>query len=67
MYAVCQTAMMTDQHRQALLDSSATYVEAKVAFADVIVEAERAGVARAEVARMTGLSERAIAAVLRTP
>jgi hypothetical protein len=34
---------MTDQHRQALLDSSANYVEAKMAFEKTILAAQRAG------------------------
>ena len=58
---------MTDQHRYVLLDSSATYVEAKIAFADAIVAAQRAGIVEDEIARVTGLSVAAIRAVLRTP
>jgi hypothetical protein len=33
---------VTDQHRQALLDSSANYVEAKSAFMNAILAAQRA-------------------------
>jgi hypothetical protein len=58
---------MTDQHRQALLDSSASYVEGKLAFADAILAARRAGVVDAEIAHVTGLTVPMIAAVLRTP
>jgi hypothetical protein len=35
---------MTDQHRQALLDSSTSYVEAKLSFADAILAARLADV-----------------------
>jgi hypothetical protein len=55
-----------DQHRQALLDSSASYVEAKVAFADAIVSVQRAGMDVDVIARVTGLSVTSIRAVLRT-
>jgi hypothetical protein len=58
---------MTDQHRQALLDSSATYVEAKIAFADAILAARLADVDDKEIAHVTGLTVPMIAAVLRTP
>jgi hypothetical protein len=58
---------VTDQHRYRLLDSSATYVEAKMAFADAIVEAQRAGMTEDEIAGFTGLSVAASRAVLRTP
>src|ERR1043166_10242494 len=34
---------MTDQHRQALLGSSASYVEAKIAFTHAILAAQRRG------------------------
>jgi hypothetical protein len=57
---------MTDQHRQALLDSSASYAEAKVAFRNAILAAQRAGMAEDEIARITGLTVPMIAAVLRT-
>jgi hypothetical protein len=58
---------VTDQRRQALLDSSTSYVEAKIAFADVILAARRAGVDDEEIARVTGLTVPMIRAVLRTP
>jgi hypothetical protein len=58
---------MTDQHRQALLDSSASYVEAKLAFADAILTARRADTKDAEIAPVTGLTVPMITAVLRTP
>jgi hypothetical protein len=57
---------MTDQHRQALLNSSANYVEAKVAFRNAILAAQRAGMDDEEIARLTGFSVPMIAAVLRT-
>jgi hypothetical protein len=57
---------MTDQHRQALLDSCANYVEAKVAFRNAILAAQRAGIDDEEIARITGLHVPMIAAVLRT-
>jgi hypothetical protein len=59
---------VTDQHRQHLLDSSASYVDGKLAFADAILAAQRsAGMDEDEIARVTGLSVAAIRAVLRTP
>jgi hypothetical protein len=58
---------VTDQHRQALLDSSASYVDAKLTFADAILAARRAGTDDAEIAHVTGLTVPMIAAVLRTP
>jgi hypothetical protein len=58
---------MTDQHRQALLSSSATYATAKLAFADAIVVARRAGADDEEIAHVTGLTVPMIHAVLRTP
>jgi hypothetical protein len=59
---------MTDEHRKVLLDSSASYVEAKVAFVNAIMAAQRAGgMDEDEIARVTGLSGAAIRAVLRTP
>jgi hypothetical protein len=54
-------------NRQALLDSSANYVEGKLSFADAILAARRAGVDDAEIAHVTGLTVPMIAAVLRTP
>jgi hypothetical protein len=56
---------VTDQHREALLDSSATYVDAKVAFRVAILAAQRDGMDNAEIARITGFSVPMIAAVLR--
>jgi hypothetical protein len=58
---------MADQHRQALVDSSARYLDAKLAFADAILAARRAGIDNVEIARVTGFSVPMIAAVLRTP
>ncbi len=58
-------ALVTDQHRQALLDSSASYVEAKRVFTNAILAAQRDGVDNAEIARFTGFSVPMIAAVLR--
>jgi hypothetical protein len=57
---------VTDQHRQALLDSSATYIEAKRVFTNAILAAHRDGVDNAEIARLTGFSVPMIAAGLRT-
>jgi hypothetical protein len=56
---------MTDQHRQALLDSCANYVEAKVAFRNAILAAQRAGIDDEEIARVTGLSVSMVRPVLR--
>jgi hypothetical protein len=62
------TAELTDdQHRQALLPLSAIYVTAKLAFADAIVVAKRAGIDEDEIAHVTGLTVPMIRAVLRTP
>lgn len=47
---------MTDQHRQVLLDSSASYVEAKMDFANAIVAAQRVGLGGDEIARVTTVS-----------
>ena len=58
---------MIDQHRDALLSSSATYVTARLAFADAIVVARRAGMDDEEIAHVTGLTVPMIRAVLRTP
>jgi hypothetical protein len=58
------TDFVTDQHRQPLLDSSATYVEANVAFRDVILAAQRDGVDNAEIARLTAFSVRMSVAVV---
>ena len=41
---------MTDQHRQALLSSSADYSKARLAFANDIVVARRAGLDDQEIA-----------------
>jgi hypothetical protein len=56
---------VTDQHRSALLDSSANYVEAKMAFEKTILAAQRAGMTDEEIARVTGLNVSMIRAVLR--
>jgi hypothetical protein len=58
---------MTDQHRQALLDSSTSYVTSKLAFENAIHAAQRAGSDEQEIARVTGLSVAGIRAVLRAP
>jgi hypothetical protein len=57
---------VTDEHRQVLLDSSASYVEAKSAFEDAILAAERDGMNLEEIARITGLSIWMIRAVIKT-
>jgi hypothetical protein len=50
-----------------LLDSSASYVEAKVSFANATIAAQRAGgMDEDEIARVTGLSWATIRAVLGT-
>jgi hypothetical protein len=64
--AETEPANVGDQHRQALLDSSANYVEAKMAFEKVILAAQRAGMTDEAIARVTGLSVPMIRAVLRT-
>jgi hypothetical protein len=56
---------VTEQHRQALLDSSASYVEAKMEFEKAILAAQRAGMTDEVIARVTGLSVPMIRAVLR--
>jgi hypothetical protein len=56
---------VTDQHRQALLDSFVNYVEAKSAFTNTILAAERDGMTVEVIARVTGLSVAMIRAVLR--
>jgi hypothetical protein len=58
---------VTDQHHQALLDSSANYVEAKMAFEKTILAAQRAGMTEEVIARVTRLSVPMIRAVPRTP
>jgi hypothetical protein len=55
------------QHRQALLDSSASYLTAKQAFEKAILAAHRAGMDDEVIARVTVLSVPMIRAVLRTP
>jgi hypothetical protein len=55
---------VTDQHSQALLDSSADYVEAKIAFTNAILAAQRAGIDGTEIA-LTALSVSMIRGVLR--
>ena len=59
------TDFVTDQHRQPLLDSSTNYVEAKSAFTNAILAAERDGMNLEKIARITGLSISMIRAVLR--
>ena len=59
--------MATEQHRQALLESSASYATAKLAVANAIVIAQRAGMTDEEIAHLTGLTVPGIRAVLRTP
>jgi hypothetical protein len=58
---------VTDQHRQALLASSADYATAKLAFAGASIVAGRAGVDDEEIAHVTGMTVPMIRAVLRTP
>ena len=58
---------MTDQYRDALLSSSLEYTKAKLAFANAIVVAQRAGFDDAEIARLTGVPVADVRAVLRTP
>jgi hypothetical protein len=45
---------MKDQHRQELLRSSAEYAKARLAFANAIAIAQRAGETDEEIARVTG-------------
>jgi hypothetical protein len=58
---------MNDQHRQALLTSSASYATARLSFANAIVIAQRAGISDEEIARVTGYTVPMVRAVLRTP
>jgi hypothetical protein len=58
---------VNDQHRKALLESSAAYATAKLAFANAIVIARRAGETDEEIAHVTGYTVPMILAVLRTP
>ena len=60
---------MDDQHRQALLRSSAAYATAKLSFANAIaiMIAQRAGETDEEIAHVTGYTVPMIRAVLRTP
>jgi hypothetical protein len=57
---------LSDQHRQALLASSADYSKARLSFANAIVIAQRAGTADEEIAHATGYTVPMIRAVLRT-
>ena len=57
---------MNEQHRDALLKSSAAYATARLAFANAIVIAQSAGADETEIAHVTGLSVPGIRAVLRT-
>ena len=59
-----QTAPLNDQHRKALLESSAAYATATLAFANAIVIAQRAGETDEEIARVTGNTVPMIRAVL---
>jgi hypothetical protein len=45
---------MNDQHRQELLRSSAAYATARLAFANAIVIAQRAGETERGIAHVTG-------------
>jgi hypothetical protein len=56
---------VTDQHREALLASSASYVVATMEFEKAIRAAQRDGIDDEEIARVTGLSVSMIRAVLR--
>jgi predicted transcriptional regulator len=58
---------MNDQHRQELLRSSGAYSLAKLAFANAIVIAQRAGETDEEIAHVTGYTVPMIRAVLRAP
>ena len=58
---------MTDQHPQALLDSSAAYCGGEGRVPPRDPAAQRDGLDDAEIARVTGLAVPMIAAVLRTP
>ena len=58
---------MTDQHREELLNSSAAYTTARLAFMNAIVAAQGAGLAVEEIAHVTGLSPWTIEAVLNDP
>ena len=57
---------MDDQHRQELLRSSAAYAKARLAFANAIVIAQRAGETDEEIAHVTGYTVPMIRAVLRS-
>jgi hypothetical protein len=56
----------SDQHRQELLRSSAAYATARLAFANAIVIAQRAGETDEEIARVTGYTSPMIRTVLRS-
>jgi alkylhydroperoxidase/carboxymuconolactone decarboxylase family protein YurZ len=58
-------AAMTDQIQQALLESSTSYVRRKLAFANAIRAAEKAGITDEEIARLTGVTVSQVAAALR--
>jgi alkylhydroperoxidase family enzyme len=47
---------MTDQHQQALLESSTAYVRAKRAFTAAVRDARNAGIDDEEISRITGLT-----------
>jgi hypothetical protein len=58
--------MATEQHRQALLESSGSYSTAMLAFANAIVIAQRAGETDEEIAHVTGYTVPMLRAVLRS-
>jgi hypothetical protein len=57
---------MKDEHRQEVLRSSAGYATARLAFANAIVIARRAGETDEEIAHVTGYTVPMIRAVLRS-
>jgi hypothetical protein len=57
---------LNDQHRPELLRSSAAYATAKLAFANAMVIAQRAGETDEEIAHVTGYTVLMIRAVLRS-
>jgi hypothetical protein len=52
--AVSEPSSVNDQHRQELLRSSAAFATARLAFANAIVIAQRAGETDEEIAHVTG-------------
>jgi hypothetical protein len=59
--------MATEQHRRALLESFVSNSTAKLAFANAIVIAQRAGMTDLEIAQTCGYTVPMIHALLRTP